>query len=74
MNQKQLLKSLVDICEIAHAISMEIDNMSCEVEGLSTMIENLFTEINPIKYTGEDWDSWTNYMEATKKYIKQETN
>lgn len=74
MNQKQLLKSLVDICEIAHVISMEIDNMSCEVEGLSTMIENLFTEINPIKYTGEDWDSWTNYMEATKKYIKQETN
>jgi hypothetical protein len=74
MNEKQLLKSLVDICEIAHVISMEIDNMSCEVEGLSTMIENLFTEINPIKYTGEDWDSWTNYMEATKKYIKQETN
>jgi hypothetical protein len=74
MNQKQLLKSLVDICEIAHVISMEIDNMSCEVEGLSTMIENLFTEINPIKYTGEDWDSWTNYMDATKKYIKQETN
>ena len=74
MTEKQLLKSLLEICEIAHIFSMELENMSSEIEGLSTMIENLFTEINPIKYMGEDWDSWTNYMEATKKYIKQETN
>jgi len=74
MNEKQLLKSLLEICELAHVFSMELDNMSGEIEGLSTMLEKLFIEINPIKETFDDWESWTNYIEATKKYIKQETN
>jgi len=74
MNEKQLLKSLLEICEIAHVFSMELENMSGEIEDLSTMIEKLFTEINPIKETFDDWESWTNYIEATKRYIKQETN
>ena len=74
MNEKQLLKSLMEICEIANTISIEIDSISGEAELLSNLIVNLFAELNPIKETFEDWDSWTNYIEATKKYIKQETN
>ena len=74
MNEKQLLKSLMEICEIAHTISIEIDSISGDAELLSNLIVNLFAELNPIKEKFEDWDSWTNYIESTKKYIKQENN
>ena len=71
MDEKKLLASLLDILEMGHRISMEIENISGEAETLSMLVHNLFMEINPIKDITDELDSWTNYIKETKKYLKQ---
>jgi hypothetical protein len=71
MDQKQLLKTLLDITEMANDISMEIENISGNAETLSNFIHKLFIEINPIQEPRGDFYSWENYKQETIDYIEQ---
>ncbi len=71
MDQKQLLKTLLEITEMANDISMEIENISGNAETLSMFVENLFIEINPIQEPRGDFYSWENYKKETIRYIEQ---
>ena len=70
MDEKKMLRFLMDIYELSLRVSDELDQQAANAERVSSYLYQMFEQINPVK--ADDWvedDTWEDYKERTIKYI-----
>jgi hypothetical protein len=70
MDEKIMLRSLIDLYELSFQLSDELEQLAGNAERLSGYLYQLFEQINPVP--SNDWDedeTWDKYKERTIKYI-----
>lgn len=70
MDEKKMLRFLMDIYELSLQVSDELDQQAANAERVSCYLYQMFEQINPVE--SNDWDedeTWDKYKERTIKYI-----
>ena len=70
MDEKKMLRFVMDIYELSLQVSDALDQQAANAERVSCRLYQMFEEINPVK--ADDWDeddTWEDYKERTIKYI-----
>ena len=70
MDEKKMLRFLMDIYELSLRVSDELDQQAANAERVSSYLYQMFEQINPVE--SNDWDeddTWDKYKERTIKYI-----
>lgn len=69
MENKLLLKSLVELYGLSLRLSHETEQIAANAEHLSNCLDELLERINPVHNDLEELDSWENYKERTLNYV-----
>lgn len=70
MDEKKMLRFLMDIYELSLQVSDELDQQAANAKRVSCYLYQMFEQINPVE--SNDWDedeTWDKYKERTIKYI-----
>jgi hypothetical protein len=71
MDEKQLVKLLLEIDDYCDVVLRESGDLVAHAETLNTMVNELFLKINPLDSSGVDSETWSEFRKQTINYIEQ---
>ena len=70
MDEKALIWSLINFCEMSQELSETLDQHAGTAERLNAYLYQLLKQVNPVE--SNDWDedeTWDKYKDKTIKYL-----